>query len=261
MEGGSKSIERVGKIIQCLENGPADGLTTAQIAEGTGIDRATVHRAVGSLERIGFVDRDPRSKIVRLGTYLFSLGAKTARRYNALAHARDVVTKLAEETGDTVFLTVRNKYDGVCIDRCSGSYPLKAQTLSVGESLPLGVSSAGLAIMATMSDDDVRHVIQYNSVNINGFHRIKPQELYKHVEDTRKRGYAIYFGHIVAGMGALGFAINDARGQALAAISLSAVLDRLKDDRVKMIADKLRTAIQEIEQRVALISQGEFGHR
>jgi DNA-binding IclR family transcriptional regulator len=62
-------------------------------------------------------------------------------------------------------------------------------------------------------------------------------------------------------MGALGFAINDARGQALAAISLSAVLDRLKDDRVKMIADKLRTAIQEIEQRVALISQGEFGHR
>lgn len=164
----------------------------------TGIDRATVHRAIVSLERIGFVDRDPRSRSVRLGTYLFSLGAKTARRFSTLSHAREVVTRVAEQTGDTSFLTVRNKYDGVCIDICSGGYPLKAQTLSIGESLPLGVSSGGLAILAAMSDADRKHVIQYNTIKINEFHRVKPQDLYQHVEETRQRGYSIYCWHIVA---------------------------------------------------------------
>lgn len=260
-QSGSQSIERIGLIIAALENGPAEGLTTAQIAEITSVDRATVHRAVISLERIRLVDRDPRSRTIRLGTYLFSLGAKTARRFNTLSHAREVVTKIAERTGDTVVLTVRNKYDGVCIDICSGSYPLKAQTLSVGESLPLGVSSGGLAILATMSADDVKHVVQYNALKINNFHRVTPQELLRHVQDTRERGYAIYRGHIVAGMGAVGFSIKDARGLAHAAISVSAVLDRLSPERVESIVKLVTSEILEIEEKAMLLSQGQFAKR
>jgi DNA-binding IclR family transcriptional regulator len=84
-------------------------------AEATGFDRATTHRAVVSLERIGFVDRDPRSRTVRLGIYMFSLGAKTTRRFDVLSHAREAAATLAEQTGDTVFLQVRNKFDCVCV--------------------------------------------------------------------------------------------------------------------------------------------------
>jgi len=245
--------------MRALENGPEDGMTTAEIADAAGFDRATTHRAIVSLERIGFVDRDPRSRTVRLGIHLFSLGAKIANRFSVLTHARDVAAKLAEQTGDTVFLTVRNKYDCVCIDRRSGSFPIKAQTLSVGESLPLGVSAAGVAMLAAMTDEDVRHAVQFNAIRINEFHRVKPQDIYQHVADTRQRGYAFYSGHIVAGMGALGVVIRDAHGNALASISLSAILDRLTEDRVKSLAGLLRSSVQEIERRAALVRQVEFG--
>jgi len=234
-------------------------MTIAEIAAAIHVDRTTVRRAVLSLGHIGLIDRDPRSTSYRLGTYLFSLGAKTARRFDTLTHAREAVRRLAEETGDTVFLTIRNKYDVVCIDRRSGNYPLKAQTVSIGESLPLGVSSAGLAILATMKDEDVRHVVQYNAIKISDFHRVRPQEIPGHVHETRKRGYAFYRGHIVAGMGALGFAIKDSRGEALAAISVSAVLDRLTEARVQALVEMFVSAVEEIESRSALVSHGDFG--
>lgn len=259
MGGGSKSIERIGHIMRALEQGPEEGMSTAEIADATGFDRATTHRAIVSLERIGFVDRDPRSRTVRLGIYMFSLGAKTARRFSVLAHAREAVAELADHTGDTVFLAVRNKYDSVCIDRRSGNFPLKAQTLSVGDSLPLGVSAGGLAILAAMTDEDIRHVVQYNAVKISEFHRVKPQEIYAHVQTTRQRGYAIYLGHIVSGMGAVGCAIRDSQGRPLAAISVSAILDRLTEERVKSIAESIGNAVKAIEQRAVLVSREEFG--
>jgi len=259
MRGGSKTIERVGRIMRALENGPEDGMTISEIADATGFDRATTRRAVVSLERIGFVDQDPRSRSVRLGIYMFSLGAKTTRRFNVLSHAREAAARLAEQTGDTVVLQVRNKFDCVCIDRRSGSYPLKAQTLSVGESLPLGVSAAGVAILATMSDDDVRHALQFNAVKIGQFHRVKPHEILQHVSETRRRGYSKYAGHIVAGMGAIGMAIRGARGSAHAALSISAVLDRLNEERVYFLADLLKKEVEEIERKAVLVNQLEFG--
>jgi DNA-binding IclR family transcriptional regulator len=259
--GGSKSIERVGRIMRALENGPEEGMTTGEIAEATGFDRATTHRAIVSLERIGFVDRDPRSRAVRLGIYMFSLGAKTTRRFSALSHARELAARLADQTGDTVFLHVRNKFDCVCIDRRSGSYPIKAQTLSVGESLPLGVSAAGVAILATMSDEDARHALQFNAVKIGQFHRVKPHEILEHVSETRRRGYSKYCGHIVAGMGAIGVAIRDAHGAAQAALSISAIVDRLNEDRVPNLADLLTSSVKEIEQRAILVNQVEFGEQ
>jgi DNA-binding IclR family transcriptional regulator len=259
MRGGSKTIERVGRIMRALENGPEDGLSIAEIAEATGFDRATTHRAVVSLERIGFVDRDPRSRTIRLGIYMFSLGAKTTRRFDVLSHARESAARLAEQTGDTVFLQVRNKFDCVCIDRRSGSFPLKAQTLSVGESLPLGVSAAGVAILATMSDEDVRHALQFNAVKIGQFHRVKPHEILQHVSETRRRGYSKYVGHIVAGMGAIGLAVRDAQGTAHAALSISAILDRLNEERVQFLADRLKKEVEEIERKGVLVKRLEFG--
>lgn len=260
MSSGSKSIDRVGRIMQALEQGPEEGMTTGEIAEFTGFDRATAHRAVVSLERIGFLDRDPLSRRVRLGLYLFSLSSKVSRRFSILSHSRDVVAKLADQTGDTVFLCVRNKFDCVCIERHSGSYPIKAQTLSVGESVPLGMSAAGVAILSAMSDEDVRHAMQYNAVKISEFHRVTPEEIQDHVRESRSRGYACYQGHIVTGMAAVGSAIKDSQGRPVAAITIAALLDRMRPDRIKTLAELLNKEIATIEQRAALVSHGgDFG--
>lgn len=253
MEGGSKTIERVGNILRVLERGPEHGMTSGEIATATGFDKATAYRALVSLGRIGIVDRDTESRRFRLGIYLFNLGAIAARRFSVLAHAREIVAEIAKETGDTVFLSVRNRHESVCVDCATGSYPIKAQTLTVGESVPLGVSAGGVAMLATMTDAEVKHSIQYNAVEITKFHSVRPDDIFEHVEATRIRGYAHYSGQVVAGMGAVARPIRGPSGQGIAVISVTAVLDRLGQGRVRMIDDLLRAGIEKIEQRVLLI--------
>lgn len=253
MEGGSKTIDRVGHILSALERGPEDGMTSGQIATATQFDKATAYRALISLTRIGLVDRDTENRRFRLGVYLFNLGAIAARRFSVLAHAREVVSEIAKETGDTVFLSVRNRYDSVCIDCATGSYPIKAQTLTVGESVPLGVSTGGVAMLATMTDSEVRHAVQYNAIEISKFHAVRPDDIYDHVAQARTRGYAHYAGQVIAGMGGVARPIRSPQGQGLAVISVTALLDRLTPARVRMIDDLLRAGIEKVEQRVMLI--------
>lgn len=256
MEGGSKTIERVGNILKALENGPEEGMSSAQIAEATGFDKATAYRALVSLSRIGLVDREIETRRFRLGIYLFALGAAAARRFSVLSHARDLIVDIARETGDTVFLSVRNRYESVCIDSATGSYPIKAHTLSVGESVPLGVSTGGLAMLATMSDEEVRHALQFNAVAIAKFHAIRPDTIYEQVAQSRERGYAHYAGHVIAGMGGVARAIRDPNGNGIAVISVTALLDRLSASRVRLIDGILREGIGKIEQRALLIGSG-----
>lgn len=253
MQSGSKTIDRVGALLRALEQGPEAGLTSGQLAEATGFDKATAYRALVSLERAGLVDRDLTTRRFKLGIYLFNLGALVAKRFTVLSHARQVIERIAKETGDTVYLSVRDKYSSVCIDCMSGSYPIKAQTLSVGESVPLGVSTAGVAMLATMDDAEVRRAVQYNAVAITSFRSVRPDEVYAHVEATRKRGYSLYYGQVVAGMGGVGRAIRDAKGAGIAVISVTALLDRLSEDRVRFIAELLEKGITEVEQRARLV--------
>lgn len=253
MEVGSKTIDRVGEIMRALEEGPEDGMSSGQIATATGFDKATAYRALVSLARIGFVDRDLSTRRFRIGVYLFKLGAVAARRFSVLSHAREVAGRIATETGDTVFLSVRNKYDSVCVDCATGSYPIKAQTLTVGESVPLGVSAGGVAMLATMTDEEVRHALQYNAINVAKLRNIRPEQMYAHVEAARRQGYAHYAGHVVAGMGAVARAIRDGHGRGVAVLSVTALLDRLSESRVSYVDELLKAGIAEIEQRAKLV--------
>ncbi len=256
MEGGSKTIDRVGSILHALEHGPEDGMTSGQIASATGFDKATAYRALISLTGTGLIDRDAESRRFRLGVYLFNLGAIAARRFSVLAHAREVVAYIARETGDTVFLSVRNRYDSVCIDCATGSYPIKAQTLTVGESVPLGVSTGGVAMLATMSDTEVRHAVQFNAIEISKFHSVRPDTIYAHVAEARERGFAHYAGQVIAGMGGIARPICDSKGRGIAVISVTALLDRLTASRLRLIDDLLKTGIEEVERRVLLVGNG-----
>jgi DNA-binding IclR family transcriptional regulator len=253
VEGGSKTIDRVGAILRAFENGPEGGMTSREVADATCFDKATAYRALISMVRIGLLDRDSKGRKFRLGAYLFSLGAIAARRFSLLSHAREAIASIARETGDTVFLSVRNKYDSVCIDCAIGSYPIRAQTLSVGESVPLGVSTAGVAMLSTMSEEEVRHAIQFNAIAISRFRTVRPDQVYEHVNRARELGYSLYTGQIIAGMAGLGRPIRDVHGRGIAVISVTALIDRMSEGRVHMINGLLKEAIIEIEQRSLLI--------
>ena len=83
-----------------------------------------------------------------MGPELYLLGAGAANRYDITDQARDIVDRLARETGESAFLSARRGDETVCVLSEEGSFPLRSHVLHVGIRFPLGVASAGLAILS-----------------------------------------------------------------------------------------------------------------
>ena len=141
-------VEKVGRLLRALGSAGAKGLSTTRAASETGLTRPTAHRLLSSLVEEGLVDRDSSTGRWHLGPELFLLGSVAAGRYDISEAARDIVTHLAAETGESAYLTAARGEQTVCLLEVEGSFPLRSHVLHEGIHFPLGVASAGLAILA-----------------------------------------------------------------------------------------------------------------
>ena len=66
-----------------------------------------------------------------------------------------MVNRLARETGESAFLSARRGDETVCVLSEEGSFPLRSHVLHVGIRFPLGVASAGLAILSHLPAREV----------------------------------------------------------------------------------------------------------
>jgi hypothetical protein len=69
-----QSYQRMVDVLRCFSTA-ARRLTLAQIATATGLPRATVHRVLGALKEIGFIDQDARGAGYMLAIGLYELGS------------------------------------------------------------------------------------------------------------------------------------------------------------------------------------------
>ena len=107
-----------------------------------------MHRLLSSLAAEGLLDQDPGSGNWVLGPEILLLGSVASARFPLEDIARPSLRRLAEETGESAFFSIRRGNETVCLLREEGSFPVRSFVLHEGVRFPLGVASAGTAIMA-----------------------------------------------------------------------------------------------------------------
>ncbi|MFD1380093.1 IclR family transcriptional regulator [Fodinicurvata halophila] len=220
--------------------GGSDGCRLSDIAERTGLGKTTTHRLLSALVAVGFVERGPSSRLYRLGFGLFSLGM-AARRFDVIELARPALQRLAERTGDTVFLSVRAGDEALCIDRATGSYPIKTLTLNVGDRRPLGVGAGSLALLAFLEDSQVERLLAANAAARRPYGAFDDESLWGMIVRARQQGHTFNDGRIVNAMNALGVPVHDGEGDVVAALSIAAIRERMSAERV----DELQALLKE----------------
>jgi DNA-binding IclR family transcriptional regulator len=112
-----------------------------ELTQVTGLPRATAHRLASALEVHGMVRRDREGRY-ELGQQLASLGRAAATQQPLADRARPVVTDLAEATGESVQLFVREGDRRRCLVAVESSHGLR-WIVPEGALLPLDVGSSG----------------------------------------------------------------------------------------------------------------------
>src|SRR5574341_2536181 len=160
---GTQSIERALTLLREIAAHNRSGSRLLDLATRTGLQRPTVHRMLKCLTTESMVQQDPDSHRYFLGSMMFELGLTAAPRFNLREICQPALARIAEATGDTVFLTQRSGLDSVCLDRREGAFPIKTFTLEIGMRRPLGVGIGSLAILAELQEEDIRNIIASNA--------------------------------------------------------------------------------------------------
>jgi DNA-binding IclR family transcriptional regulator len=238
-----KMVERIASILRLLGARDAQGVGLAEICALTDLRKTTAHRLLAALSEAGLVYQDVTTRHYRLG-YAAAALARSAFEQHVAGAARPSLLRLAEATGDTAFASIREGTAAICVAREAGSFPIRTLTLSVGDRRPLGVGAGSLALLAFLPDATIENILARNAAWLRDFQDFTPANLRKLVARTRKEGFALNEGRIVAGMNAVAVPVRDERGEPIAALSIAAIRDRMTARRIGELVALLHNEVR-----------------
>ena len=255
-EASIQSLERAAAILRVLADAHRTGVRLTDLAARTQLSPSTAHRITSALVDLGLAEQEPGSARFFPGLALVGLGAAAANRHGLAELAAPFCQRLAERTGDTIYLSLRCGSDIVCVDRLEGAFPIKVLTWNVGDRRPLGINASGLAILAALADDDVSRIVEANASRIESYTGHDRAGVHALVERTRRRGYAFNEGYSAPGMAAVAVPIHGSRGEPLASLCVAALDSRLDAERRETVVHWLRDETSELSSHLDRVTHG-----
>jgi len=156
--------------------------------------------------------------------------------------------RLAQQTGDTVYLSVRSGDQSICVARRVGSFPIKTLTLEVGDARPLGLGAGSLALLAAAEGDEFEAILSRNRGTLEQHAHHSADEVRHYCEQARRNGYSLNDGVMMPEMAAVGMVISNPSGAVCAALSVAAIRSRIQPPRRAEVIHFLRTEVAAIEE-------------
>lgn len=246
---GAQAIRRALSVLRMLAAGRDTGVPLGDVVQATALSRPTVHRIVHVLIEEGIVERNEAGRYA-IGRQVGELALARPSRSPLLIAAEPHLARASETLGDTLFLTVRTGLDTLCVARRIGAYPIQVLSIEVGARRPLGVSSAGVAILAALPAPEARRIVAANAVRFEPY-RATSSAVLGRIQAARRRGYGIADIGLVQGTKSISAWIRNPEGAPVAAITLSAIRNRLGPRRETEAAEALLAAAHAVEQAIA----------
>jgi IclR family transcriptional regulator, pca regulon regulatory protein len=188
-------------------------LTLTEVAEATGLARATARRALITLEHLGYVTAHGR--VFRLTPRVLGLGFPSLSRttlpdiaaphLTALSHLLHESTSLAVLTGDDIQYTAR-----VAPSR------IMSVNVTVGTRLPAWATSLGRVMLADLPERGLPEPATLTSRTVTD-----PDELRTVLDRVRLKGYALVDGELEEGLRSIAVPVRDRGGRVVAAVNVA----------------------------------------
>lgn len=251
---GTQAIQRCATLLRLITTYNRNGMRLVDLYRSSNLTRPTAHRLLQALVSEGFVRQDTRTKRYFLGSLTYVMGVAAAAPYTydlrdmCQLHLREV----ADQTGDTVFLTMRSGFDGVCIARAEGAFPIKVFVLDVGRRRPLNIGAGALAIMSALSDDEIQRICVANQEKVkNSYPGFRLEQMWQRIKRARTQGYLLNDVLEVEAVRSIAVPILDPHQRPIGAISISALKNRLVGVALEEKVRVLRQAVEAIQDKLS----------
>ena len=237
-------------LMEILAQNPPDK-TLKEICTESGFSQSTAHRILSALKERGYVDQDAATFRYHLSYKVFELASSITNRLDLKKEARPILTRLAEEGGDSVYLNTVDKDQCLCLEKFEGSNAMRVLFLQEGARIDLHIGAGPKILMAHLPDDQIKRIIDNIGLKAATPNTITdPLALWEDLMLTRKRGYSLSFGEKTEGAAALGLPLRDRFGDVVAGICISGHASHFQGENFQRLLKMGKEAVAAISRRL-----------
>lgn len=228
-------------------------LSLAELNESVPIDRSSVFRLANTLRMHGFLSQSPASKCYTLGPAIWQLSGQIRTASSLPEVARPHVVELAEQTGETAHLAIRQDDRAVFVD-----HELTEQAVGVstrtGRAEPLHNTALGKALLADFDRKAIAQLLGRGPLPSHTARTTKSvAALASQCRQTRRQGFAVDDEEYHDGVRCIAAPIHDLHGSIVAAIGISAPANRLPKRRFAQVASQVKLQAEQISRKLGYV--------
>lgn len=216
-------VSALARGMQMLEAfaGERQQLSLTEAAARAGLEKSTAFRFIHTLEQLGYLERDPETRLYRPSLKLLRFGFAALDSLEMVQVAQPFLKALSARCGETTNMSVRDGDEIVYVARIKTQRILNVG-LEIGSRLPAWCTSMGKAQLMDLSPAELRALLGEGPFPGSGPNAAADlHALLADLEGVRRRGYAVNDEELAAGVRSVAAPVRDRGGAIVAAINIS----------------------------------------
>jgi len=215
------------------------GVVAQEISEALNIPVSSLSYLLGTLLERGYLRRDGRRYYAGIGLERLRL---PQGEVSLAERAQPFVKALVNRLNETTSVFVRADWEMEAIVTQSSSHMLR-YARDVGTRSPMYCTSAGKALLATLSDADLeRYLREVPLTPITPYTIVDRDAFVAQIAEVRASGFAVTRDELEVGISAVGSVIH-ANGQAVAALSVACPTVRFTPEVQQQIIGQIMATV------------------
>lgn len=248
---GTAAIDRgADLLVRVLESDQPVALT--DLASAAGLPKSTASRLISALERRGLVEQDGERGRLRPGPAILRVAERGMLERNLVEISRPALDALADATGETINLAVPGSEGVEHIAQVDSRHFLGAGQW-LGRSVGYEHSANGKVFAAFGRSPGAER----GAIGSRGATGPRGATAMRELEAVRRDGYATSIDELEVGLAAMAAPVRGARGEVIAALSISGPTLRMTPERIRELEPILTREAQTLSRRLGHREKGE----
>ncbi|NRF72061.1 IclR family transcriptional regulator [Aquincola sp. S2] len=231
-------------VLEAIVEQEGRARTIEELSHDLKLTKSNVHRTLQTLAHAHYLAKNEANGSYYPTMKLFEMGTKQLSRFDVRTFAPPFMRTLADETGETVHLSVLEGFSVVYIDKIDSPQPVRSYT-AIGGRAPAYAVATGKAMLAYQPDGYLERYAsemqRHTPATITSLPVLK-EELARIV----RVGYAINRGEWRESVGGLAVTVFNGLNQVVAALGISGPLERLGIGKLNELAPAVKKQAAQI---------------
>lgn len=233
-----QSVQRAFSLIELLSREQEMGIS--ELSRLSGLHKATVFRMLATLEALGYVRKNPKTEQYSLTLKFLTISTTGLSHYSIKKQLRPILKELSEEFGETVHLVERSGDSVVYIDKYESEQNSIRMVSHIGMEQGMTTTAVGKALLAYEPPSEVAALWNRTEHPAKTEFTVTDLKAFEtELEQVKQNGYAVDNEENELGVRCVAVAVADAFGARRYAVSVSAPVGRMSDEKVKKIAARM----------------------